>query len=154
MNAPCVDQGSRGGRHPGRPCRARPSSFWRTCGRLSAIPRDRDLPALLWRWQRAAPEERPRRLEDLRACIDGRPYPDPYQESRGYTEADVDRCADLLEDFLAGLRAEPAGAAERSRRLLEALEALDRDRGGALLDNWRRQRLARLLQNAAALAGR
>lgn len=116
--------------------------------------RDRDLPALLWRWQRAAPEERPRRLEDLRACIDGRPYPDPYQESRGYTEADVDRCADLLEDFLAGLRAEPAGAAERSRRLLEALEALDRDRGGALLDNWRRQRLARLLQNAAALAGR
>lgn len=118
-----------------------------------APDREADLLAFMRLYLKEGADRRPELLDQLRRCMDGEPYPSPYRYR--YTPEDVDRCDRLLTGFLDGLseaRCDRDEFARRTNRLAEALDALNEARGYALLDDWRRRRLCKLIRRAQALA--
>lgn len=115
--------------------------------------READLLAFMRLYLKEDGDRRPELLDQLRSCMDGRPYPSPYRYR--YTPEDVDRCDRLLTEFLEELSASDGGAAEigvQTDRLTAALDELNEARGYALLDDWRQRKLCALIGRAEALA--
>lgn len=113
--------------------------------------READLLAFMEQYQKAIPELRPAILEHLRSCMDGKPYPNPY--ACGYTREQVEQCDRLLEDCFSRLESGAADARTCVREVTEQLRALNAATGGQLIDGWRQDRLAAVIEGAAALAG-
>ncbi len=115
--------------------------------------READLLAFMRLYIKEDRTVRPAILEQMRSCMDGRPYPNPY--SYCYTEEDVARCDRLLTEFLDALSSGGSGTAEVDRlteRLTAALDDLNEARGYGLLDDWRSRKLCALIGRAEALA--
>ena len=114
--------------------------------------RETDLLAYMRLYLKEDAERRPEILKQLRACMDGEPYPSPYRLP--YTPEDVDRCDRLLTGFLDALADCGADQAdEQTDRLIAALDELNEARGYGLLDDWRQRKLCALIRGAQALAG-
>ena len=114
--------------------------------------READLLAFMRLYLKEDRSVRPAILERIRNCMDGQPYPSPYQYR--YTPEDVDHCDQLLTEFLDKLSAN-GGAVEvesQTDRLTTALDELNEARGYGLLDDWRQRKLCTLIRRAEALA--
>ena len=70
--------------------------------------READLLAFMEKYQKADCEERPAVLEQLRSCMDGKEYPDPYAGSYHYAPEDVSlmekKDADLEQELCDSLQ--------------------------------------------------
>ena len=102
------------------------------------------------------PEQRPEILKHIRSCMDGEPYPDPYAGQFPYTEADVDRCERILDDYTAAMEV-CDGSSQEIRQLVDAVTAeinqLNEACNRGLIDTWRREQLCNFINGTAEMAG-
>lgn len=127
----------------------------RSC--ITYVPnREQDILAFMERYLKSDLEERPAILESLRRCMDGQTYPNPYAGSRRYTLEDVSLCEQALDHFIDGLIAadgDKDAIAVRVQEVTGSLNGLNDQRGGALIDAWRGERLREFIGGGAELAG-
>ena len=113
--------------------------------------READLLAYMRLYLKEDRSVRPAILERLHSCMDGQPYPNPYRYR--YTPEDVDRCDQLLTEFLDELANCSEGeVGEQTDHLTTALDELNEARGYGLLDDWRQRKLCALIHRAETLA--
>lgn len=118
--------------------------------------RDNDLLAWMEQYLKADNESRPHILELLQCCIDGKPYPNPYQPSYSYTTSHVELCSKILDryiDRLANYNGDETEIAAAIKQSVSELNILNEQCHGGLIDTWRRERLCSFLNEGAALAG-
>lgn len=118
--------------------------------------RDNDLLAFMEQYLKSDSEHRPALLVHLRDCMDGKSYPNPYEKSYHYTQNDVERCEKILKrylDCLLDCQGESDRIADCVRQATCEINALNKQCGGALVDNWRRERLSSFLRDTASQAG-
>ncbi|WP_018307443.1 hypothetical protein [Novisyntrophococcus fermenticellae] len=118
--------------------------------------READLLAFMEKYQKADCDERPAVLEQLRRCMDGKEYPDPYAGSYHYTPEDVSLMGQILDDYIDALtlaQGDPAAVSECVRDTVLKINALNEECGRYLIDTWRRERLCGFINSAAELAG-
>lgn len=115
-----------------------------------------DLVAFMQQYIKEEPEQRPEILKHIRSCMDGEPYPDPYAGQFPYTEADVDRCERILDDYTAAMEV-CDGSSQEIRQLVDAVTAeinqLNEACNRGLIDTWRREQLCNFINGTAEMAG-
>ena len=115
--------------------------------------RETDLLAFMCLYIKSDTEQREKILTHVRQCMDGEPYPNPYQDEFGYTETDVDSVDRLLEEYLDRLQfgaENPRGEAET---VLKRINQINEACSGSMLDDWRYERLCGVISGAAELTG-
>ena len=118
--------------------------------------READIFAFLEQYQKAEHEERPSILENLRYCMDGKEYPNPYAGSYHYTPEDVSLMGNILDEYIDDLisaEGDPAAISECVRDTVLKINALNEECGRHLIDTWRRERLCSFINSAAETAG-
>ena len=117
---------------------------------ITYVPnRESDLLTFMEQYQKSDSEHRPKLLQQLRACMDGKAYSNPY--SYGYTQQDVAQCEAILNAFLSQLSSAQNSnhaLAACEQKAIAALNALNENCNGALLDDWRREHLRAFLDTA------
>ena len=115
-----------------------------------------DLVAFMQQYIKEEPEQRSKILKHIRSCMDGEPYPDPYAGQFPYTEADVDRCERILDDYTAAMEV-CDGSSQEIRQLVDAVTAeinqLNEVCNRGLIDTWRREQLCNFINGTAEMAG-
>ena len=115
-----------------------------------------DLVAFMQQYIKEEPEQRPEILKHIRSCMDGEPYPDPYAGQFPYTEADVDRCERILDDYTAAMEV-CDGSPHEIEQLVDAVTAeinqLNEACNCGLIDTWRREQLCNFINGTAEMAG-
>lgn len=124
---------------------------------ITYIPnRELDILAFMEQYQKADPECRPLILEHLRSCMDGTEYPNPYLERQHYTQDEVKRCGEILDEFIDSLIAvqgDAGAAALCVEEVVGKLNNLNEECNHSLIDKWRRERLCNFINVAAEMAG-
>ena len=118
--------------------------------------READILAFMEKYQKAEHEERPSILENLRYCMDGKEYPNPYAGSYHYTQEDVSLMGNILDEYIDDLvsaEGDPAAISECVRDTVLKINALNEECGRHLIDTWRRERLCSFINSAAETAG-
>lgn len=118
--------------------------------------RETDILAFMEKYQKAEHEQRPAILEDLRSCMDGKEYPNPYAGSYHYTPEDVSLMGAILDEYINDLIAaegDPSAISECVRDAVLKINALNEECGQHLIDTWRRERLCGFINTAAEKAG-
>lgn len=118
--------------------------------------REQDILAFMERYQKADCEGRPAILENLRQCMDGKKYPNPYVDGYHYTLDDVSLMGKLLDEYIDDLLSaedDPASISECVRDAVLKINALNEECGRYLIDTWRRERLCNFINSAAQTAG-
>ena len=106
--------------------------------------READLLAFMEKYQKSDCEERPAVLEQLRRCMDGKEYPNPYAGSYHYTPADVSLMGQILDEYIDDLtlaQGDPDAVDQCVRDTVLKINALNEECGRHLIDTWRRERL-------------
>jgi len=115
-----------------------------------------DLVAFMQQYIKEEPEQRSEILKHIRSCMDGEPYPDPYAGQFPYTEADVDRCERILDDYTAAMEV-CDGSPHEIEQLVDAVTAeinqLNEACNCGLIDTWRREQLCNFINGTAEMAG-
>lgn len=114
--------------------------------------READLLTFMRLYIKEDPEHRAVLLKNLRACMDGEPYPNPYAGQFGYTQEHVNRCGQVLEQFMSAVRENGPEASLLAEAVIDRLERLDASCGGGLIDDWRGEKLRQLIDAAVVLA--
>ena len=114
--------------------------------------RETDLLAFMCLYIKSDTEQRVEILTHVRQCMDGEPYPNPYQEEFGYTEADVDSLDRLLEEYLDRLQSGVENPREESETVSERIRQINEACSGSMLDDWRYERLHGVISGAVELA--
>jgi hypothetical protein len=114
--------------------------------------RENDLLCFIEQYQKASGDMRPDILGNLRACMDGKPYPNPYTAYQRYGEKEIK----LLEQLLRGYLEDMQTAADKElvlTNLVAEINGLQDKCCGQLIDSWRKDHLTQLLVLAAKEAG-
>jgi len=110
--------------------------------------READLLAFMEKYQKADCDERPAILEQLRCCMDGKEYPNPYAMYQHYGEQEIN----LLEQLLRGYLQDVRSCSDKElvlTNLIAAINDLQDKCCGQLIDNWRKDHLTQFLALAA-----
>lgn len=117
--------------------------------------RDRDILGFMEQYIKAEPERRPKTLEYLLDCINGKEYPNPYADSYHYTDVSVNRCEEILDGYIDALSesiGDPVAIKIAGGDAMLQIEDLNKKCGECLLDTWRRDKLSSFISGAAGLA--
>ena len=114
--------------------------------------RETDLLAFMCLYIKSDTEQRAEILTHMRQCMDGEPYPNPYQDEFGYTDADVDRVNRLLEEYLDRLQTGAENPRGEAETVLKRIRQINEACSGSMLDDWRHERLCGVISGAAELA--
>ena len=118
--------------------------------------READILAFMEKYQKSENEERPAILENLRQCMDGKEYPNPYAGGYHYTPEDVSLMEKILDEYIDDLilaEGNPAAISECVKDTVLKINALNEECGRHLIDTWRRERLCSFINSAAETAG-
>jgi hypothetical protein len=110
--------------------------------------RENDLLCFMEQYIKAPKELRPTILQNLRACMDGKEYPNPYAVYQYYGEQEIN----LLEQLLRGYLQDMQSCSDKElvlTNLIAAINDLQDKCCGQLIDNWRKDHLTQLLALAA-----
>lgn len=110
--------------------------------------RENDLLCFMEQYLKGNSENRPQILDELRACMDGAEYINPYLAYQHYGEPDVRLLEQLLCDYARDMKT----CADKElvlTNLITAVNELQDKCCGQLLDNWRRDHLTQLLVSVA-----
>lgn len=106
--------------------------------------RENDLLCFMEQYLKAYGDMRPDILGNLRACMDGKPYPNPYSAYQCYGEKEIK----LLEQLLRGYHDDMQTAADKElvlKNLIAEINDLQDKCCGQLIDSWRKDHLTQLL---------
>ncbi len=115
-----------------------------------------DLVALMAKYIKEEPENRSELLTHIRHCMDGEPYPNPYEGQFCFSAEDVDQCGKILDDYAAAMEA-CDGSPEEIQRLAgevtNEINRLNETCRNGMIDTWRRDRLCEFINGTAEIAG-
>lgn len=110
--------------------------------------RENDLLCFMEQYLKGNSENRPCILQELRACMDGGEYANPYLAYQHYGEQEVRLLEQLLCDYARDMKI----CADKElvlTNLITAVNELQDKCCGQLLDNWRRDHLTQLVVSVA-----
>lgn len=118
--------------------------------------READILAFMEKYQKSESEERPGILDNLRYCMDGKEYPNPYAGSYHYTPEDVSLMEKILDEYIEDLisaEGDSVAISECVKDTVLKINALNEECSRHLIDTWRRERLCSFINSAAEMAG-
>jgi len=110
--------------------------------------RENDLLCFMEQYLKGNSDNRPRILRELRACMDGAEYVNPYLAYQHYGEQEVRLLEQLLCDYAHDMKT----CADKELVLVSLITAINELQDkccGQLLDNWRRDHLTQLVISVA-----
>jgi len=122
---------------------------------ITYVPeQENDLLCFMERYLKAETEERPKLLEQLRKCIDGEVYDNPFEAYYCYSVDDIERFDQILSSFLnqsKGFRNKRLEIETAVQKLTQQLNHLNTSCRNELIDTYRREKLMCLLEEAGKL---
>ena len=121
---------------------------------------DNDLFCFMEQYLKVEPKSRPRLLEQIKACINGKEYDNPFLAYNYYDEKDIKKLDNILDEFIDKLKI----ISKRSDGLYKETESVIEDTifktnelhdkcSGELIDAWRNERLIEFIVTSAKYAG-
>lgn len=122
---------------------------------ITYVPeQENDLLCLMERYLKAEKEERPKLLEQLRKCMDGEVYDNPFEAYYCYSVDDIERFDQILSNFLNQSKRLCNKLSELEtavQKMIEQLNHLNASCRDELIDTYRREKLMSLLEEAGKL---
>jgi len=119
-----------------------------------APDQESDLLCLMEQYLKAEKEERARLLDQIRRCMDGESYDNPFEAYYCYTIDDIERFDQILASFIHQIKGlvfkplELEGAVQKVVKQLNHLNSSCRDE---LIDAYRREKLTSLFEEVGKL---
>ena len=110
--------------------------------------RENDILCFMEQYIKASKELRPAILQNLRACMDDKAYPNPYTMYQHYGEQEINLLEQLLRGYLQDIQSRTDKELVLTN-LIAAINDLQDKCCGQLIDNWRKDHLTQLLILAA-----
>ncbi|PKM68759.1 MAG: hypothetical protein CVU95_01325 [Firmicutes bacterium HGW-Firmicutes-2] len=113
--------------------------------------RENDLLCLMERYIKSAISERPRLLDQIKKCMTGTDYENPFEAYYCYSVDDIERFEQLLTGFIEQSKRQNYKAWEREleiKNLIQQLNNLNVSCQGELIDTYRREKLLRFFEDA------
>lgn len=110
--------------------------------------RENDLLCFMEQYLKGNNDNRPWILGELRACMDGEEYPNPYLAYQHYSEQEVHQLEQLLCEYARNMKTH----ADKEVVLVGFITAVNELQDkccGQLLDNWRSDHLTQLVDSVA-----
>lgn len=122
--------------------------------------RDNDLLCFMEQYLKADPKIRPRLLEEIKHCINGEEYENPFLAYNYYNEKDIKELDNVLDEFIDKLK-NSRKASNGSDKEIENVIAdtifkineLHDKCYGELIDSWRNKRFIEFIVTSAKYAG-
>lgn len=114
--------------------------------------RENDLLCLMERYIKSAISERPGLLDQIKKCMTGAVYENPFEAYYCYTADDIERFDQLLTGLIEHSKRQNYKAWEREleiKNLIQQLNNLNVSCQGELIDIYRREKLLRFFEDAA-----
>ncbi len=117
---------------------------------------DNDLLCFMEQYLKAETKNRPRLLEQIKYCIDGEEYKNPFLAYNHYDEGHIEEFDHILNEYIDKLKLSGGESTQVSRviesTILKINELYDICRG-QLIDSWRNERLTEYIVTASRYAG-
>lgn len=118
--------------------------------------RDNDLLCFMEQYLKAETKNRPRLLEQIKHCINGEEYENPFLSYNHYDERHIEEFDHILNEYIDKLNLSGGESTQVSRviesTILKINEIYDICRG-QLIDSWRNERLTEYIVTASRYAG-
>jgi len=118
--------------------------------------RDNDLLCFMEQYLKAETKNRPRLLEQIKHCINGEQYENPFLAYNHYDEGHIEEFDHILNEYINKLKLSGGESTQASRiiesTILKINELHDICRG-QLIDSWRNERLTEYIVTASRYAG-
>lgn len=122
---------------------------------ITYVPeQDNDLLCFMERYLKAETEERPKLLEQLRKCMNGEAYDNPFEAYYCYSVDDIERFDQILSSFLNQSKClcnKHLELESAVQKLTQQLNHLNTSCRNELIDTYRREKLMCLLEEAGKL---
>ncbi|HEX3028268.1 MAG TPA: hypothetical protein VHT34_02940 [Clostridia bacterium] len=115
---------------------------------------DNDLLCLMEQYLKAEKEKRPRLLSQIKRCMDGEDYENPFAAYYGYFQDDIARFDQILNKFIDHIKTHSQNASEVRlivQLIVIELNNLNTSCRGQLIDTYRREKLISYLEEAGWL---
>ncbi|HHX56665.1 MAG TPA: hypothetical protein GX710_01450 [Clostridiales bacterium] len=118
--------------------------------------KDNDLLCFMEQYLKAETKNRPRLLEQIKCCINGEKYENPFLAYNHYDERHIEEFDHILNEYIDKLKLSGGESTQVSRviesTILKINELYDICRG-QLIDSWRNERLTEYIVTASRYAG-
>lgn len=118
--------------------------------------RDNDLLCFMEQYLKAETKNRPRLLEQIKYCINGEQYENPFLAYNHYNEGHIEEFDHILNEYINKLKLSGGESTQVSRviesTILKINELYDICRG-QIIDSWRNERLTEYIVTASRYAG-
>ncbi|NMA73111.1 MAG: hypothetical protein GX963_02915 [Bacteroidales bacterium] len=118
--------------------------------------RDNDLLCFMEQYLKAETKNRPRLLEQIKCCINGEKYENPFLAYNHYDERHIEEFDHILNEYINKLKLSDGESTQVFRviesTILKINELYDICRG-QLIDSWRNERLTEYMVTASKYAG-
>lgn len=117
--------------------------------------KENDLLCLMEQYLKAEKEKRPRLLNQIKRCMDGKDYENPFAEYYCYFQDDISRLDQILNKFINQIKINWKNTSEVRLTLqitVIELNNLNSSCREQLIDTYRREKLISFLEEAARLA--
>lgn len=110
-----------------------------------------DLLCLMEQYLKAEKEKRPRLLNQIRRCMDGEAYENPFEVYYCYSQDDISRLGQILNkfiDYIAACRQEPSKTRQIVLKTVNELNNINSSCREHMIDTYRREKLIAFLEEA------
>lgn len=118
--------------------------------------RDNDLLCFMEQYLKAEKKNRPRLLEQIKHCINGEEYENPFLAYNHYDERHIEEFDHILNDYIGQLKLSGGESTQVSSVIettISKINTLHDICCGQLIDNWRNERLTEYIITVSQYAG-
>lgn len=118
--------------------------------------RDNDLLCFMEQYLKAEKKNRPRLLEQIKCCISGKEYENPFLAYNQYDEGHIDEFDRILNEYIENLKLSDGDRTKISRIIESTILKINELHDlchGQLIDAWRNERLAEYIITVSQYAG-
>ncbi|WP_313232626.1 hypothetical protein [Tissierella praeacuta] len=118
--------------------------------------RDNDLLCFMEQYLKAEKKNRPRLLEQIKCCINGEEYENPFLSYNQYSERHIDELDHILNEYIDQLKLSDGDFTKISRIIESTILKINELHDlchGQLIDAWRNERLAEYIITVSQYAG-
>jgi hypothetical protein len=106
--------------------------------------RENDLLCFMEQYLKAEADKRPGLLKEIQKCIEGKIYKNPFHAYYHYSEKEIEKLSNILNDYIKNMHSETEKGMVLSNVIVNINEMHDRSYG-QLIDGWRSERLVEFL---------